>query len=240
MSRYNPETIERLTHVVNEWQNGGTVRGRDALEFNSLVQNVSTDRWNKHFGNSNRDWVDTKCIREEVPLAFLQYLKYRRSVRLAGMRCCPLDNPHYSSLPYVMNVFRRQFPRIVSVLTANHVGVTLLKEYEPRIIPYMVATPIYNELHKALCIMRKIAAETNTKLYGPQRYGLISQTLREMYSNEGKQLPTLIGNRVLQRRTLVVNAANDILTYRSLVHHDARSNGSITDHFDKNNTNYEA
>ena len=238
MSRYNPEIIARLTPVVTDWQHGIPIRSRDALEFNTLVTNISNDRWNAHYGKGKRDWVGTKCIREEVPLAFLEYLKYRRSVRLAGMKCCPLDEPHYSTLMYTMYAFRRQFPRIISVLTANHVGITLLKDYEPRTIPYMVSLPIYTELHQALCIMRKLASESGTRLYGPQRHEIRQQVLLDMYSSKGTKLPALT-NKVLQRRMMAINAASDILASRSLAHHNARKDGSISDHFNKNNTNME-
>lgn len=243
MSRYNPDTLLQLNDIVHKWQHGNTLTPSEGGQFSTLINNVSSDRWNAHFGNSKRDWTDTKLMREEVPLAFMQYLKMRRSVRLAGGKCCPLAEPVYPNLMYTLHEFRRQFPRVVSVLTANHVGVTLLQEWQPRNICYMVRLPIYTELHQALCIMRKIAREQGNQLYGAQRHTLRRDTFEQMYT--GRVLPTakvIETSRTAQRKLLVVNAASDILASRVLAHHDACHNqpkSSYLYHLTQNNTNYE-
>lgn len=242
--KYNSDTLLELSNVVHTWQHGGKLTAHESAQFSALVYNVSNDRWNRHFGNRTRDWTDTKLMREEVPLVFMQYLKMRKSVRLAGRKCCPLDTPVYPSLMYTLCEFRRQFPRVVSVLTANHVGVTLLQEYQPRNVCYMVRLPIYTELHKALCIMRKIAREQGRELYGAQRHTLRREVFNALYL--GHNLPTAKeihdGNRVAQRRLIVVNAASDILASRVLAHHDACHNqpkSSYLYHLTQNNTNEE-
>jgi hypothetical protein len=243
VSRYSADVLATLSAVVKRWQHGDTLTSHEGVLFNTLITNVCNDRWNAHFGRSKRDWTDTKLMREEVPLVFLQYLKMRKSVRLAGGKCCPIDTPVYPTLPLTLYEFRRQFPRIVSVLTANHVGITLLKEYEPRNVCYMVRTPVYTDLHNALCIMRRLSREQGTLLYGPQRHTLLRDTFKAMYTGHrlptAKEVPT---NRVATRRLLVVNAASDILASRSLSHYDACHNQPVSNylqHLTENNTNME-
>lgn len=189
--------------------------------FSQMVYAVSNDRWNAHYGRSRRDWTDTKLIREEVPLAFLQYLKMKRSVRLAGKRACPIDNDVYPRLPYVLNEFRRQFPRVISVLTTNHVGITLLNSYEPRNVCYMVRLPIYTELHQALVIMRKISSMMGSELYLARRHQERLTVFNELYTMRGRSVPTDLTSRVAQRRLLVVNTASDVLASRIISHHES-------------------
>lgn len=231
--RYNPDTLNQLCGIVNRWQHDEQLTSYESKMFGNLVYNVANDRWNAHYGHSRRDWTDTKLIREEVPLAFLQYLKMKRSVRLAGRNACPLNNQVYPSLPYVMNEFRRQFPRIISVLTANHVGITLLQPYEPRNICYMVRLPIYTELHHALCIMRRISNSMGGQVYLARRHDERLIVFRELYTMAGRNVPSDLTNRVAQRRMIVVNAASDILASRILHHHDACHNRVSTNRCDE-------
>lgn len=219
--RYSEDTLNQLCDIVNRWQHNEPITSYESALFSKMVYSVANDRWNAHYGKSRRDWTDTKLIKEEVPLAFMQYLKMKRSVRLAGKIACPVDNEVYPRLPYVLNEFRRQFPRVVSVLTCNHVGITLLKPYEPRNICYMVRLPIYTELHHALCIMRKISNRLGGELYLARRHDERRTVFNELYTMSGRKIPTDLTTRVAQRRMLVVNTASDVLASRIIAHHES-------------------
>lgn len=233
-NRYSYDVMVHMTDVVKRWQHREPLNTEDSCSLAALINNVSRDRWNKHYGRSRRDWVDTVQIREGVPLAFIDYLMMKRSIRtyIGGKQvACPVDNDEYHTLPYTLTEFRRQFPRVVSVLTANHCGITLLREWEPRNVKYMVNTPIYTELHHALVIARSLAASTSTPLYvhhSPEFLTTCYHLLHNKLSPK-QQLPRYTtlhtqlqsANRVHQRRALAVRAASTILYSRVHAHYDA-------------------
>jgi hypothetical protein len=236
-NKYTKEHGEYLSEVVAKWQQRVPLTVVEQRNFSQLVTGICDIRWTAHFGKSKYDWNDTKLMREELPLVFLQYLSMRRSVRTYVTRkvqACPIDSQVYPSLAYVLTEFRRQFPRIISVLTARHVGASLLHEWEPDNICYMVRLPVYTELHNALCIMRKLSTDRGVPLYNNLRYGLINECYVELcrkasprmtppriHDSLKKSMSSGIFTRVQLRRALVVYAASDILNSRVHAHHDA-------------------
>jgi hypothetical protein len=236
-NKYTKEHGEYLSEVVTKWQQRVPLTTTEQRNFSKLVTGVCDIRWNTHFGKSKYDWGDTKIMREELPLVFLQYLSMRRSVRTyitSRVKACPIDSRVYPSLAYVLTEFRRQFPRIVSVLTARHVGVSLLHEWEPDNVCYMVRLPVYTELHDALCIMRRLSNDRGVPLYNNLRYNLVNDCYVELYRKMSphttppriydslkRSLSSRVFTRVQLRRAIVVYAASDILNSRVHAHHDA-------------------
>jgi len=234
-NRYSYEQLLLVEQSLNKWRARQPLTIQDGNNLEALIKNVSTDRWNKHFGRIRRDWSDTVNIRESVPFAFIDYLMMKRSVRTlvdGKLIACPVDNEVYRSLPYTLNEFRRQFPRVVSVLTSDHCGVSLLQPWEPRNIWYKVNTPIYNELHIALCEARTLAKELNLPLYLPHTNVFLSQVLykvhhklspRRAYLSRALQYTRELdaANKVRQRRAVAVRAASMILMSRVHAHYDA-------------------
>lgn len=229
---YSAESMSELTQIVYNWQTGVPLSHTQGTKLSQLVTNVSNDRWNAHFRNHGRDWQDTKVIRENVPLAFMEYLRYPRSLRtkVEGRWSCPLHVPPvYSTLPYILYEFRRQFPRVLTILIAQHVGVSLRQVYEPNNVRYMVDTPIYKDLHSALCTMRKVAKEQQVDLYTAHSYELRLEVFQRLAV--GKHVRYLDNpydtveasqlSRSNLRMCLAINAANDILRARSQAHYDA-------------------
>lgn len=236
-NKYSKEYGQHLSEVVTKWQQRIPLSSLEQRNFSQLVNDVCNIRWNSHFGRNKYDWSDTKLMRDELPLVFLQYLSMRRSVRTyitRKVQACPISDPEYPSLAYVLTAFRRQFPRIVSVLTARHVGITMLRKWEPDNICYMVQLPVYIELHNALCIMRKLSVDRGVNLYNNQRYGLVNECYVELHRKVSPNMtPPRIHDslkrsmmsgtftRVQLRRALVVYAASDILNSRVHAHYDA-------------------
>jgi hypothetical protein len=236
MSKYTKEHGEYLSTIVHKWQQRELLTSSEQRELSVLINGICDIRWNSHFGKSKYDWNDTKMMREELPLVFMQYLMMRKSVRtyVGKAQACLIDNNVYPTLAYTLTEFRRQFPRIISVLTARHVGVSLLREWEPDNVCYMVRLPAYTELHLALCIMRKLAHERNVPLYNNQRYGLVNEcyiqlchkmaphsTAPRIHYSLKRTLNSGNFTRVQLRRALVTYAASDILNSRVQAHHDA-------------------
>jgi hypothetical protein len=235
-NRYNYEQLQLVEQSLNKWRARQPLSTQDGYNLETLIKNVSTDRWNKHYGRSRRDWNDTVNIRDSVPFAFIDYLMMKRSVRTlvnGKLIACPLDNQVYRSLPYTLSEFRRQFPRVVSVLTSDHCGITLLQSWEPRNIWYKVNTPIYSELHVALCEARTLAKSHNIPLYLPHTNEFLTQVLyrvhykmspkRRLLSTHTLQYTRELdaANRVQQRRAIAVRAASMILMSRIHSHYDA-------------------
>jgi hypothetical protein len=244
--KYSKESIKQLTDVVHRWQQGYKLSSTDGALLSTLITNVSRDRWYKHFGNRRSDWQDTQTIREWVPLAFMDYLLYPRSVRTVlvdpitrkRVYSCPVTvEREYSSLPAVLHEFRLQFPRIITVLTSRHVGVTLLEEWQPRNIRYMTNLPVYQELHRASVILRKIASTDNRLLYSPERYDSLDVVATVI--NNGKELrvkrvlstPAKY-SRVTVRRATATLAACDILASRVHSHYNATPSNEVTIDYD--------
>ena len=250
---YSPELMSELSQIVYNWQTRVHLTTSQGVKLHQLITNVSNDRWNAHFKNHGRDWQDTKVIRENVPLAFMEYLRYPRSLRtkVEGRWSCPLYVPPvYPTLPYTLYEFRRQFPRVVTVLVAQHVGVSLRHEYQPNNVRYMVDLPIYKDLHSALCTMRNLAKRDGVDLYTTHSYKL----RREVFDSlaVGKQriyvdnpYDTVAASQLTRRNLrlcIAINAANDILRARSQAHYDAcKSQLKMNPLYELNynNTNYE-
>jgi hypothetical protein len=201
---------DRIIPVVTRWQQGERLTSAEQADLHAFTVNVTHSAWYNHFRKSTTHTHFNWELRDALPLAFLEYLKYPRSVRLAGQRACTLHERFYPSAVQAMVVFRLQFPRILTVLTANQLGITLLKSYEPRITPYMVELIIYRDMHKALVTYRNIMNERNLRavdLLTPEITTEVMLTLGPLYPKiNSRSTP-----QVRARRALAVNAAADTL-----------------------------
>jgi hypothetical protein len=242
--KYSRESLHELTGIVTRWQLGTPIGSYDGSLLASFITNVARDRWYAHFGQRT-DWQDTKTMCEQVPMAFMDYLLYPRSTRTVEVNpvtkkriySCPLTvDRKYSSLPAVLHEFRLQFPRVVTVLTAIHVGVTLLEDWQPRNIRYMTNLPVYYELHQASVLLRKLSnLGNNAQLYSPERYNSLDTVATAI--NHGKLIrvkhvlatPAKY-SRVTVRRATAALAACDILASRVHSHYNATPSIEVTDY----------
>ena len=161
----------------------------------------------------------------------MDYIKTRVSTRTYSPNlCCLLDVPSmYHTLAYTLNEFRRQFPRVVSVLIARECGVQVMRDWQSSSynISQLVKSSEHYELHLALCIMRRLAKARNIQLYTVHRYELLNECFIELvHKLRSKQVrpiqltlqSTISGgnvNRVMARRAAMVYAASDILAVRA-------------------------
>lgn len=235
MTLYSPAHMVILENITHRWQHNEPTTGSDMNALASMIENVSFLRWNVHFNGIKSDWGSTINVKENIPLALMDYIKTRKSIRTYSPNlCCVLDTPaKYNSLAYTLNEFRRQFPRIVSVLVARECGVQVMRDWQSSSynISQLVHSTEHYELHLSLCLMRKLAKDKHIPLYGVHRYELLNDCFVALISKlRSKQVTkarplTLdscmeisggnVVNRVMARRAAMVYAASDILAVRS-------------------------
>jgi hypothetical protein len=245
--RYTKDSLQEVELVVNKWRHRELLTGREGGVLFTFVNSVSRDRWNGHFKNKRRDWVDTQDIRDNVPLAFMDYLLYPSSIRTPiinevtrrQVHVCPISPSRmeykYPSLASTMYEFRMQFPRLVSVLQATHVGVTLLQQWQPRNYKYMANLPDYIDLHAAMLTLRRLSNTYKVPLYDDHRYALLDTVANSinhfrtplMHVNHVIRNPRNY-SRVTVRRATVAVAACDVLATRIIGHTDALKQEQLT------------
>jgi hypothetical protein len=200
---YSYNRMEEVQRVVDLWRYGSVLSSSEQLQLFTFIRNVTEDSWRKHF--STLDSRPYEGVKDGLQLAFMDYLLNRKSLRSYAANkalCCLLTPQVYHTVAYTLIEFKRQFPRVVSVLMANDVGYHLLKDYEPRNIRYQVAMSSHYELHTLLTVIRR-------------HPDVLEES--ELVTLVGAKMKSF-GPRVRKRVTMLLPIAQDI------VYHHTQSN----------------
>jgi hypothetical protein len=227
---FSKEHMVTLEEVTYKWQHEEQLTGTESRLFAAMLSSVTEIRWSVHFNGNRNDWGSSNNVKENLVHVLLDYIKTRKSIRVLSPRpCCHLDTPaKYKTLAASLYEYRRQFPRIVSMLIAQESGVQVMREWQSKSYNYyqLVLTPEHTELHTAMCIMRTLANEQGVLLYTNHRHSLLSECFIRLVNFRRKSPTTLTLNMIqysggreytqaMYRRATMVYAASDILAVRA-------------------------
>jgi hypothetical protein len=229
---FSKEHMVLLEDITYRWQRKEHITGTESKLFAAMLSSVTEMRWLVHFNGCRSDWGSSNNVKENLIIVLLDYIGTRKSIRVLSPRlCCHLDTPaKYKTLAASLYEYRRQFPRIVSMLIALESGVQVLTSWQGEAYNYyqLVHTPEHSELHKAMCIMRLLAKEQGVLLYSNHRYTLLSECFVRLVTDTRKS-PTPLTldmlrdsggkgyTQAMYRRATMVYAASDILAVRAQV-----------------------
>ena len=202
--------------ILLKYQQDDQLTRCEQRTFSKFVDTTVTSTWCSHFKRKRKDWLIPAEILESVPLAFMEYMKYRKNVKCLtsymGSKAyyCDLSIPPVYHAPVVSyTVWKRQFPRVLTALTAQYCGVSLLEPadrgYYP--MPVLVELPQMKELHEASVLLRGLYAQHGLELYSVKANDYLHEVAQMMIRSTTSQ-------RVAARRMMAINAAVSMLQVR--------------------------